>query len=330
MSNKTRAITAVGIMAALAAGALPAAPDWSKAPAKKITLFYPGTSSLEWTLWGTDHSGAKATMKKETCAGCHDQEAADIGQKIVSGALKALEAKPVKGKPGSIPITVQAAHDGTNLYVRVQWKDTKASSGKKMDEKSQVKVAMMFDAGQVRFGTEGGCWASCHHDLRSMPDVDPNAAKHPKAKALDIQDNGPTKYLRESRTELELRNSPRGGWNKLKPDAEIEAALKAGQFLDMIQFRSGGPPREGYVLDARRLKETPGVAEGKLEGDTWAVTFIKKLAGGVGTHKLEPGKIYTVGIAIHDDYADLRYHHVSVGYTLALDDSKAYINAVKQ
>ena len=65
-----------------------------------------------------------------------------------------------------------------------------------MDKTSQVKVAMMLDdGGKVEYANEGGCWASCHHDLRSMPDVDPNASKHPKAKALDIRSNGPTKYL---------------------------------------------------------------------------------------------------------------------------------------
>ncbi len=331
MSRAKIAVTSMGIvlMATLAVPVV-AAPDWSKAPVKKINVFHPGTASLEWVLTGSDHGGGRAVRKNETCVSCHDGETADIGKKIVSGQKKDLEASPVKGKPGSIPVTIQASHDGSNLYVRVQWKDPKMSGGKKMDAKNEVKLGMMIDAGKVMFGPEGGCWASCHHDLRSMPDVDPNAAKHPKAKALDIHADGPTKYLREGRTEIELKNSPRGGWNKLKPDAEIKKALADGQFLELLQFRSAEAPRTGYVLDSRHLKDAPGTAEGKRDGDTWTVTFVHKMAGGSGSHKIEPGKTYNVGFAIHSDYSDARHHHVSLGYTLALDNAKADINAVKQ
>ncbi|UCH54457.1 MAG: hypothetical protein JSW09_08945 [Pseudomonadota bacterium] len=99
----------------------------------------------------------------------------------------------------------------------------------------------------------------------------------------------------------------------------------------MMQFRSAAPPRKGYVLDARRLKEAPGIAEGKREGDTWTVTFTRKLATGeAGDHVIEAGKTYTVGFAIHNDYSDWRYHHVSLDYKLALDNPKVDINAVKQ
>lgn len=313
----------------LIAAPVSAAPDWSKAPARKITLLYPGTASLEWTLKGVDHSGAKAMRAGETCAGCHDKEAADVGQKIVSGGLPNLEKTAVK-VPGSIPVTVQATHDGTNLYLRLQWKVTKSAGAPKMDDKNQVKAAVMIDAGKVEYAKLGGCWASCHHDLRTMPDVDKNAPNHPKAKALDIRKNGPTKYLKESRTSITNKDHPWGGWNKLKSDADIATALKSGQFYNMIQFRSGEVARNGYVLDARRLKAAPEAAEGKLEGDTWTVSFTKKLAGGETEHKIEAGKPYYVGFAIHDAYSNERHHHVSLGHSLVLDDKGADINAVKQ
>lgn len=329
--RKTLMTTSVAL-AVLALGAAPvwAAPNWSKVPAQKITLLFPGTASLEWTLKGTEHGGAKAIRTKETCGSCHEKEAADVGNKVATGGKPELEKAPVK-LVGSIPVTVQATHDGTNLYIRLQWKDTKTTAAPKMDKENQVKVAMMIDAGKVEYAAQGGCWATCHHDLRTMPDVDKNSPNHPKAKALDIRKNGPTKYIKESRTALSAKDHPWGGWDKLKPDAEIEAALKAGQFMDIVQFRSGAAPRDGYVLDARRMKEVPGVAEGKLEGDTWTVTFTRKLAGaGVGDHKIEPGKTYNVGFAIHDAYSNERYHHVSLGHTLALDSAAANINAVKQ
>jgi cytochrome c-type protein NapC len=318
---------AAATLVALAAPAH-AAPDWSKAAAKKIVLFFPGVSSLEWTLKGTEHGGAKAMRAKETCGSCHEKEAADIGQKIVSGGKPELEKQPVK-VPGGIPVTVRAVHDGTNLYVRMQWKDTKSTGAPKMDDKSQIKAAMMIEAGKVEYADLGGCWASCHHDLRTMPDVDKNSPNHPRAKALDIRKNGPTKYLKESRTSITNKDHPWGGWDKLKSDAEIAAALKAGQFYNIVQYRSSEPPRSGYILDARRLKADPGAAEGKLEGDTWTVTFTKKLAGGEAEHKIEAGKTYNVGFALHDAWSNERFHHVSLGYTLALD-GKADITAAKQ
>ena len=103
-----------------------------------------------------------------------------------------------------------------------------------------------------------------------------------------------------------------------------------GKFLELWQWRSAEPPRAGYVLEARRLKEAKGLAEGKKEGDTWTVTFTRPLAGGSGVHAIAPGKKYNFGFAIHDDHADWRYHHVSFGYSFGLDNPKADVNAVKQ
>lgn len=305
-----------------------APPDWSKVPGKKITVLLPGVASMEWILNGSDHSGVRGIKKGETCASCHEEELADIGKKAASG--EKFEPKPIKGKAGSIPVNVQAAHDGTNLYLRFQWKQPPAA-GTKQDSKNQEKVAVMIDAGKVEYGSIGGCWASCHDDLRSMPDVNKDAQKHAKAKDLDIRDNGPTKYLKESRTSIEGKNRPRGGWDKLKSDAEVQADLKDGKFLELWQWRETQPPRAGYVLEARRLKEAQGLAEGKCEGGTCTVTFTRKLAGsGAGSHAIEPGKPYTLGFAIHDDWANERYHHVSLGYSMGMDNAKADINIVKQ
>jgi len=315
--------------------ALPAAaladPHWDRAPKRTITLFYPGVASLEWTFIGTEHGGARAMRKSESCGRCHNDEAADMGGKIVSGQKLEPDAASVKGKAPAIPVTVQAAHDDGELYVRFEWKQPPSAGGRKMDQKNAVKVAVMLDAdGKVEYAALGGCWASCHHDLRSMPDVDANAAKHPRAKELDIRANGPTKYLKESRTALEMKAKPLGGWDKLKPEAEYAKLLAEGRFLEMWQWRSAESPRAGYVLEARRLKEAKGLAEGRSEAGTWTVTFRRPLAGAPGRHAIVPGKTYNFGFAIHDDHTDWRYHHVSLGYRLGLDDPKADINAVKQ
>jgi len=232
-------------------------------------VFYPGVASMEWTQVGTEHGGARAMRNGENCASCHDEETADMGKKIVSGQKLEPDAASVKGKAASIAVAVQAAYDATNFYLRFAWKQPPSAGGKKMDEKNAVKVAVMLDDGKVEYGAMGGCWASCHHDLRSMPDVSADARTHPRAKELDIRSNGPTKYLKESRTAIETRSRPMGGWDKLKPEAEYAQLLK-------------------------------------------------------------DGKTYNFGFAIHDDHHDWRYHHVSLGYTLGLDDAKATVKAVKQ
>ena len=72
-------------LALAAAGVSAAAPDWSKTPSKKITVFYPGVSPIEWIVIGSEHGGARAMKKGETCASCHDAEAADMGKKMVTG-----------------------------------------------------------------------------------------------------------------------------------------------------------------------------------------------------------------------------------------------------
>jgi len=50
--------------------------------------------------------------------------------------------------------------------------------------------------------------------------------------------------------------------------------------------------------------------------------------GKPGDITIEPGKLYNFGFAIHDDYSDARFHHVSLGYKLGLDNDEAEINVV--
>jgi cytochrome c-type protein NapC len=39
---------------------------------------------------------------------------------------------------------------------------------------------------------------------------------------------------------------------------------------------------------------------------------------------------YNIGFAIHDDYSNSRFHHVSLGLKLGFDDEDAEINAIGQ
>ena len=58
--------------------------NWASIPAKEITLFFPGQASMEWVL-GRKHGGKRAFKMGDRCVECHDEEVAEMGQKIVSG-----------------------------------------------------------------------------------------------------------------------------------------------------------------------------------------------------------------------------------------------------
>jgi cytochrome c-type protein NapC len=302
-------------------------------------MFYPGQAALEWVWNKPDHSSANQLLEKgRACVYCHDEDAKDIGDKIAAGkpagnAKVILDPAVPAGKRGHIPVTVYTAHDGNKLHMRFEWPAATKSSGQKMDPKNEIKLAVMFDDNKVEGAKSNGCWSTCHMDLRTMPDAADAAKDHEKAKAMGWGD-GVTKYLKESRSGLEMSGKPRGGWDKLKSDDDIKGALAAGKFMDLIQFRSGKDekPVDGYVLDARYMSGGKGLikAEGRKEGNKWVVTMERSLAGGgKGDHKLAKGRQYNIGIAIHEDFTNARFHHVSLGYTLGLEDEKSFFNAVK-
>ena len=285
----TRITLVAALAAALAAGAaLAAPPDWSKVPAKTITVFYPGVSPIEWIMKGTEHGGARAIRKGETCASCHNDEAADMGKKMVSG--QKIEPNPPKGKAASIPVSVQAAHDGANLYVRFSWKQP-AGGGAKMDAENQVKLAFMLDDNKVELANIGGCWASCHEDSRTMPGV---------------TDDKKTKYVKGGNV---------GGGTFY----DLVQWKSKGKPAD-------GYVADRRVMEGGKALVS---ADGKNDGGNWSVVFVRKLTGGEGDIALAPGKTYNFGFAIHDDHAAGRFHHVSLGYTLGID-AKADVTAAKQ
>jgi cytochrome c-type protein NapC len=308
---------------ATATAATAASVDWSKASTREVVLFYPGQTSMEWALTGSQHGGARVYTKAgDRCLDCHEGEQADMGQKMVSG--EKAETSPIPGKRPAIPVQVQATHDGEYLHMRFSWPDTPHvavpfADGGMMDAENPVKLALMLGTDEVQQAAQSGCWGSCHHDAAGMPDAP--------------ADQKVTKYLAESRTEIILRGSPQGGWDKRKPDAEIAAELQAGHFLDLMRYKAGsGQSEGGHVLDERHMEASPGVEfSGERQGNNWVVTLKRKLAPGrPGDLDLVPGQLYNVGFAIHDDHTNGRFHHVSLGYKLGLDDPQAEINAVGQ
>ena len=312
--------------------------DWSNAPAREVTIFYPGQSSMEWVLNGRDHSGVRPFKAGDRCMDCHDKEAAAIGKKIVTGEI--LEPEVIPNKRGSIPVNVQAVHDDEFLYMRFQWPEGGHApapfvEGGKMDPDNPMKFAVMLATDDVEYADRAGCWGTCHHDVRSMPHAPDAAALSAAALPLDAS-IGVTKYITESRTKIEVRGrggKPRGGWDKLKTAEEISGELDAGRFMDLLRYQSGsGNSEDGHILDQRVMSGGQGFDTSvSLQDGTWTLEIRRKLdSDKPGDLKLALDQIYNIGFAIHDDFSSARFHHVSLGYKLGFDNDQVEINALKR
>ncbi len=317
--------------------------DWASIEPAEITLFYPGQASMEWTLKGSDHGGKRAFVTGDRCFECHEDEEVDIGALIVSG--EKAEETPIPGKRGSIAVNVQAAHDADNLYMRFQWEDGEHAEipfvdGGKMDPENPIKLAIMLayddeDDPKVEYAERAGCWQTCHHDANYMPDRPDEATMNssPAAQRLDLS-NGITKYLKESRSDIEIEgkdDAKRGGWDKLKSEAEIQAALENGSFMDLLRYKGGtGESEDGHILAERVMSGGQGVNfTGSLEDGVWTVLMTRKLTSDKpGDISMSTDQWYNIGFAIHDDYSLSRFHHVSLGLKLGFDDEDAEINAI--
>ena len=300
--------------------------DWSAAPAKTLGFFYPGQTSFEWVQTGKDHGGARAFLRAgDRCVTCHDKEVRDMGAKLVSG--EKAEATPIKGKRGSVDVKVQAAHDKDKVYFRFQFPKAAHTpvpfvDGGKMDPANETKVSIMISGAAVERAELAGCWTTCHADARHMPDAPKAEAlkAFPQGDAINLAD-GVTKYLAESRSAIELKDAPRGGWDKLKSKDEIAALPAAGTAMELLRYRSGGAPEHGLVVADRKMTGlSPIEASGALEGETHTVVIARTLKGSApGEVTFEPGKKYIISFALHEDFTASRFHHVSLAYEFALD-----------
>ena len=277
MTNKIVSLAVVGAFMALGSQAALAAPDWAKVGKSTIHVFHPGAAPFEWVQGKGEHSGASGLKKGESCAGCHVEDGK------LSLDLKRLASKELepKGAPKTMtyPVTVQAAYDANNLYVRLTFK-APAGGADHSDKDNEVKATMMFPNDKVPMGDQVGCWASCHEDSKGMP------------KGKDK-----TKYV------------------------------TAGA-MDLMQWASGGKSADGFVADKRNMTggKAGATAEGAKNGDTYTVTFTRKLAGNA---VLAAGKAVPFGIAIHADNAAGRFLHVSFGHTIGLG-ADGDVKAAKQ
>ncbi len=319
--------------------------DWAAIEAHEVTLFYPGQASMEWVMKGSDHGGKRAVATGDRCFDCHEDEEVDIGDVVVIG--EKIEPTPIPGKRGSIAVNIKAAHDADNLYLRFEWPDVEEHApvpfvdGGKMDPDNPVKLAIMLatdseDDPKVEYAERAGCWQTCHHDVNYMPHQ-PDDAELSGALStrLDLS-QGFTKYLAESRTQIEVEGKDgkkRGGWDKLKDAAEIQAAMEDGAFMDLLRYKAGtGESEDGHILEERIMSGGQGVEFiGNLTDGVWTVEMTRKLTSDKpGDISMSTDQWYNIGFAIHDDYSTSRFHHVSLGLKLGFDDEDAEINAIGQ
>jgi cytochrome c-type protein NapC len=205
-----------------------------------------------------------------------------------------------------------------------------------MDAANPSKLAMMLTTDDIEFADRSGCWITCHGDMKGMPDA-PSADvlnANPHAKDLNWT-TGITKYIPESRTEIEIAGDgkPRGGWDKLKGGDELQSEFNAGHYLDILRYKVGeNITEDGHVLADRHMQGGEATQfSGGLSGGKWSVVLKRKLSGDQpGDISLASDSLYNIGFAIHDDHTVGRYHHVSLGYKLGLDNDEAEINATKQ
>ncbi len=269
--------------------------DWSKATARDIALFLPGQTSWEQTLTAASHKGAAKIRAGQSCTECHAEEEADMGT-----SQAAAVSYPGRA---SVVVQVKAAVEGDVLHWQI--------SGPAVDGKVPG-VAIMLGNDALKSTAQAGCWAACHDDAPGM-------------KSDSGQKLG--KYLSRSRS----KNTATGGGDSVRPQAELDAALAAGEFLDLIEIEASGAAERGYVLDKFHEKEVGGAGSIRLEGARWIAEIQRPLAAaGVGELSLTTGAVYHFGIAIHDPGVKKHQHLVSLEHSLAIGAGSADVVAAAQ
>jgi cytochrome c-type protein NapC len=211
---------------------------------------------------------------------------------------------------------VQVANDGTKLYFRLQWKETGAV-GSKMEPKFAARASVFLADAAMKESVRSGCWAACHDDVEDMK----SAGAAPQEK-----------YLGATRAKL----SRSGGGANLKPQAEIDALLAAGTFIQYwtAALNPGQPATvgSGYILDKPHAAATSAAAaEATFANGEWTVVLSGPLKGaGPGQKTFATGGIYPIGIAIHDGFTKGRWHYASYVQSLAIDSGKADLVATKK
>lgn len=282
-----------------ASAAEPGKIDWAKIKAITVPLFYPGQSSYEWLRSDAHKNANKEVIRGDSCVSCHDEEGAekDMGNKIVVGGP--LEPMPIKGKSGYKDLSVQAAYDAKNLYLRYEWKTDKPYAGTehqylrfdgkewkvwgfpKLDKVVQDgkqpglyedRMSIIIDDGKVPGFAKQGCWLTCHDGQRDMAKqfTKEEVAANPMLTAIKKGDV--RKYLPDTRTDP-------ADWKSGKSMDDISKLKAEGKFVDLIQWRAHrshavGMADDGYVLEFRLSDAGKDMFGGNSDKATHAPKFM--------------------------------------------------------
>ena len=272
-------------------------PDWGQVPAKTVKTFYPGVASWDF-MTGKDHGTGGNVVKKleKACADCHVAKdgSYDIkSDKIISGELKKvasgapLEEEPLAGMPGFKDVSVQAAYDAENIYLRIQWPGSGASTSKEEADRVSIQIS-----DKIKSFSLYGCFITCHDNQTGMPE---NRGEEKKLYGYFAAD---------------------------KPQDKLDDFLSKGQFIDLWEAYFVGnevTAEDEYVLESRHEDKNDLTATGSFEGGKYTVVFTRKLStGDKGDIGLKDGKDFSIGISVHDNKNKGRKHYTAFPFTIGL------------
>ncbi|MBP6717887.1 MAG: hypothetical protein KA173_03390 [Rhodoferax sp.] len=183
MKKNTTALLVLSSLLGFSISSAFAAPDWSKVPKRDVSIFHAGVTPMEWVGKKSSHSGTAGLKKGESCVGCHEEKG-KLNFDFKRLASKELEPKGAP-KAMTYPVSVQAAYDASNLYMRLTFK-APAGGADTSDKENEVKATVMFPDDKVQIAAQAGCWAACHADARTMPDANDKKTKYTKDGAYQL------------------------------------------------------------------------------------------------------------------------------------------------
>jgi len=272
-------------------------PDWGQVPATTVKTFYPGVASWDF-MTGKDHGTGGNVVKKleKACADCHVAKdgSYDIkSDKIISGELKKvasgdpLEPEPLAGMPGFKDVSVQAAYDAENIYLRIQWPGSGASASKEEADRVSIQIS-----DKIKSFNLYGCFITCHDNETGMPE---NRGEEKKLYGYFAAD---------------------------KPQDKLDDFLSKGQFIDLWGAYFVGnevTSEDEYILESRHEDKNDLTATGSFEGGKYTVVITRKLStGDKGDIGLKDGKAFSAGISVHDNKNKGRKHYTAFPVTIGL------------
>ena len=282
--------------------------DWNSVTVKKVKVFYPGQASWDF-LRDQDHGTGAAVVRthKKACAECHVGENGEYdvnADKIITGELKKdkskvpFEPQGMPGAKGFKDVSLQAAYDAQNLYLRLQWPGSGASvadpSLGASDKADRVSIQIANKIGTFK---KFGCFITCHDDESGMP-----ANRGDKVTLYGY-------YTRDKH-------------GNMKPQSTLDGYMEKGQFIDLIEAAFVGKDvktEDMHILGARDKDHNDVTATGSYADGTYTVVITRKLnTGDAKDITLEDGKDFDIGIAIHDNKNNERRHYVSFPLSIGL------------